>query len=283
MLTDKYPNIKEEYVKIIGFIFIISFILFRWFNLESLPLLIVVLIVLTLHYVRNMILFLKNYKKTDKALHYKSLDLLFNAFLFYSLYLGLFFSSQSKYFYFFSDKFTLFAIIKLTIVFMYSVFLIKKFYVHIPLEYSFLSNGKKKFGKYLFILFPVLWLLVLTYTNPFEENIILSSEYLLEFVFIIPFLLFIFATYLDLVSFFNQKWAIELRCLVHFIDITLLNCIVSLGIKYVIPNLAINQSLVLPLVYIIPFIWLVHQIREYILYYASKIYQTRRDKKRYEI
>lgn len=263
-------------------IFFFLFILFEWFDIESISLLLIVTAILTWYYLTRIVIIFKSFFKTRRLFLYKILDLLFNATFFYFLFLGLYFGSKSEYFSLFSDKNLMLNIIKYFLILMAIFFYSKKAFIHIPLEYNLLKGKDYKSQKnflndsiYLnrsfYLIVTIILLLVILLLNPYQYIDFSNLGTLFIIIFIMPLILFIFATYLDLVSFLNKKYTFFLRFCVHIFDLYSLFSISFLSLKIVIPNLAINQSLTIPFLIIFPFIYLMHHVREIILGLNIKI------------
>jgi len=205
--------------------------------------------------------------------YYKLSDLLFNVTVFYSIFLGLFFSSNSIYFQVLNRSILL-LLIGLAILFSSLFFIFKKTFVHIPLEYTIIVGNKDIWFRLIFQFIPILWFCALIFTKALLNIDFNNITNIFWTVFGLPLLIFIFSTYLDLVFISiksSDKTArLGLRMTVHLLDSICLYSVTIVGIKLVIPNLALNESLNIPFLVIIPFIYLMHQTRERVLYYMIK-------------
>ena len=208
-----------------------------------------------------------NHKGPYSILLYNLIGMLFNVTFILSLFIGIYFAIRPDSFTLASNTHTISIVIKWGVILMSSLFALKKIFIYMPLENTIFGSKKSKFhyisSKYLYLT-PLIFIFAFVF-NTYYKYDLSSNTKILATLFIFPLLLFVFGTYIDLVSLFNQKYIIILRMLVHCLDWYVLYILCILTITHLIQNTNINQSMGAPLLLTVPFIFLMYNVREYTL------------------
>jgi len=268
----KLKSISKHYKTILGFTLFVLFLLVEKYKIEPYYLLLLALVTVSILYTIEGFNMLNKYRKPFMLLYYKFLDWLFNGIFIYAVIFGIYFGSTSKFKFVFSDRSLVSQIITWALVLMTMIFIIKKLLVHVRLEIK-LFGGKTNSDKmwtYIALYAPVLFYIMMilsTISRQFSdvEQIVRS--------FLFPYMLFVVATYFDLNSMLYSKKRFSkllARYIVHLFDWFALYAITTYSILFIIPNIQINDSMGAPLLFSIPLIYLMSEIREYILSFAIK-------------
>jgi hypothetical protein len=275
-LMHKYEKFKR-FIYIYGFFCAIVLFVFAAMKLDSTFVLFLAIGPLSIYYLTTF-LFILSERKQPQLLKINMLDLIFNAILVFSLFIGFSLPSSPILVNLFGRGLWIVIIVLLS-VYTILIWVLKKLFVHIPLEYKMLrfhlQKEKNKESSIMTLLYNPLFLqlafvffIALTLINPTKWA--QSNVQILVISFIMPMMIFLVSTYIDLMD--PSISVFFLRLVVHVLDAAMLFFLI-LGIKLVTPHPTLNASLSAPLLITFVILFLTDQIRERLL--AMKIQRVK--------